>query len=93
MSSDLVNQSWERAEVAEFIHDYLVRRHSATDEALEAKTFNELYVDSLGIVQLGMKVKKQFGVEFTANEITGADTVGSVIDAVYARAVSGEVAL
>ncbi|CAM3948409.1 MULTISPECIES: acyl carrier protein [Tsukamurella] len=91
MSSDLVNQSPERTEVAAFIRDYLVRRHAADEDAVEARTFNELYVDSLGIVQLGMKVKKRFGVEFAANEITGADSVGSVIDAVHSRALTGEV--
>ncbi|MCX6469818.1 MAG: acyl carrier protein [Corynebacteriales bacterium] len=72
-------------EIAGFVHDHLARKHAVDTAGIDGKTFNELYVDSLGVVQLGMKVKKRFGVEFEAGEITGADTVGDVVAAIGAR--------
>ncbi len=85
MSIDTTSTPATADEVAGFVHEHLVRKHAVDTVDLDGKTFNELYVDSLGVVQLGMKVKKKFGVEFEAGEISGSDTVGDVVAAICAR--------
>ncbi len=76
-------------EVEDFVLEYLNKKFDADPSIALTSTFNELFVDSLGVVQLGMKVKRRFGVAFEAGEIVGTDVVGDVITLINERRSAG----
>ena len=61
--------------------DELVRAHvgSSTPSPLDADLINDLGMDSLELVELGLKLEKQFGVKFSIADIRRCVTLEDVI--------------
>ena len=61
-----------------------MRQHVESDEplALEADLLNDLAIDSLELVELGIKIEKAFGVKLPITELRRCVTVEEMIQLV-----------
>jgi acyl carrier protein len=64
--------------VAEQISEFVRTKFNVTLEDFSDLTLNELFIDSLGAVQIAMKVKKKFGIELDNGDIIGTTTISEV---------------
>lgn len=75
----------ETLDIETFIMDTLAEEFSIPRQDLvPGASLKELHIDSLGGVELSLKIKKKYGVGFVAGEIsvefTIADITGLVVD-------------
>ncbi|MFJ8437447.1 acyl carrier protein [Kitasatospora griseola] len=58
------------------------------DEVSAETTFNELEMDSLALVELGLAAQDEFGVKIEDDDIRSSDSIGQAAEAIAAKAVS-----
>lgn len=51
-------------------------------------TFNELEMDSLALVELGLAAQEEFGVAIGDDDIRSGDSIGEAAEVIAAKAVS-----
>lgn len=78
MASDS-SQTTLSSRVEQIIHQHI---GSTTELTPETDLFNDLAIDSLELVELGLRIEKQFGKKLPIADLRGCVTVGELTELV-----------
>ena len=82
-----MSEAISEKQVEDALIDALAEMGPEREEITRDKTFQELEIDSLDLVELAQIIEDEYGVEITDSDMDALKTVGDVVDLVAQRSV------
>lgn len=84
LSGKVYWENEEKTEIRNKIEDIIIKKYSYLDEKTDFdKSFTEMGLDSLDMVELVMKIEREFDISISDDLWINVDTVGNAVDVVY----------